>query len=350
MFAILFLLFVLAAGKLEALEISCNQVNGTALGSSCFFASTAVISEKNISLADLGNFSVDAIMFADNKKIEFLPVNVYKQCPITQFFVARNLSLKEISATNFERLTSLHFLDLSTNLIRFIPNFCFEGLIKLKHIILSTNHLIIKLQFVYYFCHTGDNEIETMNGIAFANLPRLSSADLTGNVCVNQIFITQPFASIFRRIVSRNCASRNEISCKILDFCEDDRLFNRTAGCCQLDYGTYIDSPDYSFMANEDYAVLEAILVEYQGSMQFLPVFLHDTFPMLKVYSVIHTPARKITKKNFEKLFKLEKLRLQNNYIEAIQSNTFEDLISLQVLEISKNLLKVLKNFIVTIF
>lgn len=346
MLVIVFLWFVAAAvNKLESTEISCNKVHATGiiagLGCSCFFDSTAVISESNVTLADLGNFTADAIMFADNKKIEFLPVNVYKQCPLVQFYVARNLSLKEISAANFERLSSLHYLNLSTNLIKFIPNFCFEGLTKLKRIILSTNTkdvLILKpLIVIIYLLHAGDNIIAAMNGITFANLPRLAFVDLKNNVCVDQIFVTHPFASVFRRIISRNCAARNEISCKIFPFCEDDRLFNRTAGCCQLEYGTYVDSPDYSFSTNQDYASLEVIFIEYQRNMEFLPVSVHRTFPILKVYSVIHTPVRKISKKNFEKLHKLEKLRLQNNYIEAIQSNTFNDLISLQVVEISKD-------------
>lgn len=190
-----------------------------------------------------------------------------------------------------------------------------------------------------------------MNGIAFVNVPRLVYADFTGNVCVDKLFLTQPSAKVFRRVISRSCAlTKNEISCRILPFCMDTDLFNRTLSCCEVEYGTYVDSPDYSFDAKEGYNNIEVIRIEYQGNIEFLPVSVHATFSSLKVYSVSHVPVQMITKKNFEKLFKLEKLLLHDNQIEMIRSNTFDDLISLRVVQISKKFVFYCRTFCYFLF
>lgn len=184
-----------------------------------------------------------------------------------------------------------------------------------------------------------------MNGIAFANVPRLYVIDLRGNVCVDERFSTQPYTSSFRRAISRNCAANNAavkgISGHIKTSCEDPlksseyEWFEASSGCCVLDYGTFIDAPDYSFEASEQYTNIMILIIQFQGNIEFLPVLVHNTFPMLKVYSIEHTPIKKMFKKNFEKLFKLEFLRLIDNNIEVIKSNTFEDLISLRRISIS---------------
>lgn len=194
-----------------------------------------------------------------------------------------------------------------------------------------------------------------MNGIAFANIPRLSGVDLSGNVCVDEIFTTQPFVGAFRRAISRNCATNNftkkEISCKIFTSCDDRfkgspfELFNRASGCCELESGTYTDSSEYSFIASEDYASLEAIFIQFQGNMEFLPVSVHERFHALKIYSIANTPVKKVSKKNFEKLFKLEILRLVDNRIEDIKSNTFEDLTSLKTLSLGRSIISILFPF-----
>lgn len=183
-----------------------------------------------------------------------------------------------------------------------------------------------------------------MNGVAFANLPRLVLVDLRGNDCIDKEFSTERSQNIFRHKVSRNCASadasKREITCSALNDCTDIinekllKYYIKTTGCCKLDYGTHIDSPDYSFAANTSYSHLEMIHISRQQNVEFLPVSIHEVFPKLKIYYVIHTPIQKISKKNFEKMSNLKLLWLVRNLIEVIKSDTFEDLINLEFITI----------------
>lgn len=200
--------------------------------------------------------------------------------------------------------------------------------------------------FLHIFCSSEDNRISIMNGVAFANLPRLVQVNLRGNICIDKLFTVDRDPNLFRRKISRNCASydpaEKRISCRTYTVCDSvtnelfANWFNRTPGCCELDHGAYIDSPDNSFIADTNYASLEVLYVRYQRSIDFLPVLVHESFPLLKFYFVINTSVQKICKKNFEEMSKLVQLYLLGNQIEVIKSDTFDDLISLRRIYISK--------------
>lgn len=53
----------------------------------------------------------------------------------------------------------------------------------------------------------GDNKIKTVNGVAFANLPRLFAVDLRGNFCIDTVIGTVRDPKESRRRISRNCGS-----------------------------------------------------------------------------------------------------------------------------------------------
>lgn len=184
-----------------------------------------------------------------------------------------------------------------------------------------------------------------MNGNAFANLPQLVRVDLLDNVCIDRYYWTERSLKTFHRKISRNCGSKNlaqkEISCKISNACDEEmqgwffQWYQRSASCCHLKYGTVIDSPDYSLNAKENYTSREVFSIAHQRNVEFLPVSNHEKFPNLKFYSVVDTPTKKITKKNFEKLFQLELINFKFNQIEVIKSDTFEDLVSLKAIYLS---------------
>lgn len=181
-----------------------------------------------------------------------------------------------------------------------------------------------------------------MNGMAFANVPRLVLVELRGNVCVNKLFKTEREPIIFRRKISKNCASadvtRKEISCSAAIDCHEDynhvqmHLYNRTLRCCKIEYGTYIDSPDYTFIADKNYNKLEGVTIMDQQTVEFLPILVHERFPILKFYSVVNTAVQRISKKNFEKMYELGFLYMEDNQIEVVRSDTFEDLIRLKII------------------
>lgn len=132
------LMFILVAVvKLEGAEIDCERIEHFKTKKCCFLDKLTVIKEVNLTFSGLENPDVETIFFSGNKKIEFLPVNVYKKFPNLKSYYAGEASIKEISTLNFAKLTKVKRLDLFGNQIEFIPDDCFQGLLKLRKIDLS---------------------------------------------------------------------------------------------------------------------------------------------------------------------------------------------------------------------
>lgn len=138
MLAIVLVLLVAAAAKLEAVEIDCEKKDRYKMfAKCCYLNETTVINSSNVSMGGLEMADLTGFFLNNNKKIQFLPVDVYKKFPNLEFYSASEAGIKEISALNFKRLSSLMFLDLSRNQIEFIPDECFHGLFRLSKLRLS---------------------------------------------------------------------------------------------------------------------------------------------------------------------------------------------------------------------
>lgn len=94
-------------------------------------------------MSGLKIIDVCGISFDWNQKVKFLPVKVYKKFPNLAIYSAVGASITEISASNFEKLSSLEVLNLYNNQIKSIPDDCFQGLTKLYKINLGK----VKLEF-----------------------------------------------------------------------------------------------------------------------------------------------------------------------------------------------------------
>lgn len=201
------------------------------------------------------------------------------------------------------------------------------------------------------FCnlfHAAGNAIQTVNEVAFSNLPQLVEINLEGNDCINKLFEVEGDSIKFHRKVLRSCLSDNvvktQLSCITLTACDEER---GDTSCCELEYGTIIDDPDHTFVPDTNYTAVVDLVIKHQQNVEFLPVLIHERFPSLKKYYVVNTPVQKISKNNFEKLFKLKQLHLIRNQIEAIKSNTFEDLNNLEEIQICKRLLYFFNDFLI---
>lgn len=139
MLAIVLVFLMVAAAKLENIEINCERIDRFgSVEKCCYLNDTTVIVDINVTLGGLEIADVHGISFVQNKKIQRLPVKIYKKIPNLVFYWISSASIKEISALNFEKLLTLEVLDLSDNQIEFIPDYCFQGLSKLSKIDLST--------------------------------------------------------------------------------------------------------------------------------------------------------------------------------------------------------------------
>lgn len=151
-----------------------------------------------------------------------------------------------------------------------------------------------------------------------------------------------------RRVISRNCSTditKKQISCSTPTNCDDlqdleNGVIIDDGFCCVLEYGTVIDAPDFIFAADTNYTNIETLFIDNQQSIDFLPVLVHEKFPILKKYVVFNTPVKKISKRNFEKMYELKELELNRNQIEVIRSNTFEDLTKLEQIFVGMNLFR----------
>lgn len=138
MFTIILMFVLIAACKLEAVEIDCEKVDHyERFEKCCYLDGTTEIREINDTIADLENTDVDVILFRGKEKNEFLPVNVYEKFPNLEVYLATKAAVEEILALNFQSLSKLRLLDFSDNLIKSIPDDCFQGLTKLNKIKLS---------------------------------------------------------------------------------------------------------------------------------------------------------------------------------------------------------------------
>lgn len=130
---------LVAIVKLEAVEINCEKIDlSVTFGTCCYLNKVTVISAENATFGTAENVVVDTINLADNRRVEFLPVEVSKKFPNLKAYHASDAAIRKISALNFAGLSSLKWLDLSRNEIEFIPDDCFEGLKKLQNINLGT--------------------------------------------------------------------------------------------------------------------------------------------------------------------------------------------------------------------
>lgn len=77
--------------------------------------------------------------------------------------------------------------------------------------------------------------------------------------------------------------------------------------------------------------------MKYNKHIFYLPTNLDESFPDLIEIKAFSCNVKSIHKKNFKNLRKLKGLYLNNNQIEKISTNTFEDLQSLERLFLSKS-------------
>lgn len=120
--------------------------------------------------------------------------------------------------------------------------------------------------------------------------------------------------------------------------CESKRDFswpNVGSGqtCMLTSKNVTIDNPDVTIKPDN---AIKALHLGGNRNVTFAPVKLALSFPDLLGYSLNSCSIKSVSKIHFENLRKLKSLYLGSNPIEIIYSNTFEDLVSLTHLHVSK--------------
>lgn len=117
-------LIVLLAQHAHAMDVKCEKVTEK----SCFMQNLTAIDSLGFTISSPRDETLEVLRLYDNKKIQFLPEEVYKQFPNLFMYKAYNCSIKEVSKINFKLLPKLRLLDLSRNQIERIESNTFEDL------------------------------------------------------------------------------------------------------------------------------------------------------------------------------------------------------------------------------
>lgn len=103
-----------------------------------------------------------------------------------------------------------------------------------------------------------------------------------------------------------------------------------------MDNATKIDSPGYTVSTPRN-DLVTGIYYQLNKKISYLPSQLNETFPNLIAITAHRCSVKAVSKENFNNLIKLKLLWLDHNQIEKIYSDTFDTLISLEILDLSEN-------------
>jgi Leucine rich repeat len=107
---------------------------------------------------------------------------------------------------------------------------------------------------------------------------------------------------------------------------------------------TIIDSKAYKISESEKSPSETGLIFTENKNIHFLPTAIYETFPKLLRLNADECSIRRISRDNFGKLTYLKFLFLAGNKINAIPSDTFEDLKALRILTLGKFVLKISDN------
>lgn len=104
---------------------------------------------------------------------------------------------------------------------------------------------------------------------------------------------------------------------------------------CLVNENVAISSDDVTFLLASDYSA-DGINFNANKKVKFLPVRIFQTFPNLQGYFAGGLNISEVSQKNLQRLAKLEVLYLNNNRIEKINSDSFEGLLKLRIVNLGK--------------
>lgn len=117
---------------------------------------------------------------------------------------------------------------------------------------------------------------------------------------------------------------------------------------CQMRISTVINSSQFTIAIENDTSIL-GLAFQYNLFIQFLPTNISNAFPELEIFGAGYCNLSSVSRVNFAGLIKLKALGLHNNYIERIESYTFEDLTSLEYLYLRIKLIQFKISFLLIV-
>lgn len=104
----------------------------------CSMRDLTIIDDPEYEILTPRDEAMQAFTFEQNRKIAFLPVEIYEKFPNLIAYAAWSCSIKDLQKENFHNLKEIKLINLSDNLLETIHSNTFEGLMNLEEIYLGT--------------------------------------------------------------------------------------------------------------------------------------------------------------------------------------------------------------------
>lgn len=150
----------------------------------------------------------------------------------------------------------------------------------------------------------------------------------------NLSFIRAKTICILFCVIRLNYAAYKEVECEKVENLYFYNELSRSLKTCFMDITTSIYSIGFTISTNDE-TVLGLKFFD-NDNIRYLPENTSQKLPNLVAYHADLCSIQKVFKVNFKGLGKLIYLHLEHNEIEKIDSDTFEGLVSLKWLFLSK--------------
>lgn len=216
-------------------EVSCeysknhgfSMMNGSR---ACFMDTNTRISSIGVTIVQQEDQKTKSLIFQGNKKIYFLPENIYENFPELVELDAKECAIRAVSRDNFRNLQTMKKLNLQNNEIEKIPKNSFEDLVSLEVLDLSKNSDKIVNNLIHFPPRNqGNNKIKFMNGQTFNGLTSLNKVGLNFNKCIKQDF-EQSQMKILHKTLKSSCGFCELNKPVEIKVCEISAQVQRIAG------------------------------------------------------------------------------------------------------------------------
>ncbi|KAG5668400.1 hypothetical protein PVAND_016340 [Polypedilum vanderplanki] len=315
-------------------------------------------------------------IFENNLKLERLELTL-NQITSLNFILSKNLkqlylcnnNLTELDSNDFQFLINLEVLHLCGNQITSLPDNIFDNLLNLTYINLASNQLSMideniftnnqKLENI----ELDSNEIRKLSIKTFDNKPNLIWINLKSNICIKLEFGVKKSIMKFKEEekyrlqeeINKTCSNYKEFI---------DGLFYDTQCCLWKENESVIDQKLRTFYFSDGTKIhtdTAEVHSKYQnknvkivyinnncvtvqcGSKQnvkYLPINVYKSFPNIIAYYAVSYSIKHVMRKHFEKLNYLQFFDLQDNLIDAIDEDSFDDLTELKYIIFAVNKIK----------
>lgn len=332
---------------------------------------------------------VQALKFAPNKNIKFLPEKITKAFPNLIAFSAVDTSLETISKQHFKKLPKLRSVNLSGNNIKSFHQSTFEDLDSLEELILDDNEFEIIEETTFINTKNvkrlkmGGNKLKDVETEAFNMMPELVelSIDLEDTskdeYFSDEIFKTndnleililngksigrdlklidpmEPKMSTTARTTTLTDSTteklvvdeaHQEVSCnfvhEISSSESEEKLFT-----CELNSDVQIISDlSYIIKPSEGDAKVEKFTISNNLRLKTLPVKLAEVFPNLIEISVTNSGLTGVDRESFDGLKFVKSVDLSSNAIKHLEPESLDSLSNLETLDLSNNEMEFLED------